>query len=153
VTLTRAADLSASLRYALPGLSEAENRARFGAAASQHGHNYRLEVTVAGEPDPPLIDLGGLQVDLARREVAIAGRAVHLTPIEYRLLTTLAKHAGKVLTRNQLLTEVWGRAYADQVHYLHVHMAQLRQKVEADPTRPRLLLTETGVGYRMAEEA
>jgi len=77
---------------------------------------------------------------------------VHLTPIEYRLLTTLARHAGKLLTRKQLLTEVWGRAYAEQTHYLHVHMAQLRRKIEADPTRPRYLLTEPSVGYRLVAE-
>jgi two-component system, OmpR family, KDP operon response regulator KdpE len=104
-----------------------------------------------GEPTP-VFTTGELQLDLAQRRVWVKGRDVHLTPIEYRLLTTLAKHAGKVLTRNQLLTEVWGRPYADQAHYLHVHMAQLRRKVENDPTRPRYLLTEPGVGYRLVGE-
>ena len=100
----------------------------------------------------PVFVTGDLQVDFAQRRVRVKGKDVHLTPIEYRLLTTLAKHAGKVLTRNQLLTEVWGRPYADQVHYLHVHMAQLRRKIESNPTRPRYLLTEPGVGYRLAGE-
>ena len=104
-----------------------------------------------GEPTA-VFTTGELQIDLAQRRVRVKGKDVHLTPIEYRLLTTLAKHAGKVLTRNQLLTEVWGRPYADQAHYLHVHMAQLRRKVENDPTRPRYLLTEPGVGYRLVGE-
>jgi len=100
----------------------------------------------------PILATGDLQVDFAQRRVRVKGKDVHLTPIEYRLLTTLAKHAGKVLTRHQLLTEVWGRAYADQAHYLHVHMAQLRRKLESNPTRPRYLLTEPGVGYRLVGE-
>jgi two-component system, OmpR family, KDP operon response regulator KdpE len=95
---------------------------------------------------------GDLHVDLAHRRVAVKGEAVHLTPIEYRLLTTLVKHAGKVLTHRQLLKEVWGRPYSDQPHYLHVYMGQLRRKIERDPARPRHLLTEPGVGYRLAAE-
>jgi two-component system, OmpR family, KDP operon response regulator KdpE len=95
---------------------------------------------------------GDLVVDFARRRVSVKGEDVHLTPIEYRLLTTLIKHAGKVLTHRQLLKEVWGRPYEDQPHYLHVYMAQLRRKIEADPARPRHLLTEPGVGYRLAAE-
>ena len=93
---------------------------------------------------------GDLVVDLAQRRVTVNGQDVHLTPIEYRLLTTLVKHAGKVLTHKQLLKEVWGRPYDDQPHYLHVFMNQLRRKIEPDPTRPRHLLTEPGVGYRLA---
>jgi two-component system, OmpR family, KDP operon response regulator KdpE len=95
---------------------------------------------------------GDLVVDMAHRRVSVKGQDVHLTPIEYRLLTTLIKHAGKVLTHMQLLKEVWGRPYADQQHYLHVYMTQLRRKIETDPARPRHLLTEPGVGYRLAEE-
>jgi two-component system KDP operon response regulator KdpE len=76
---------------------------------------------------------------------------VHLTPIEYRLLAHLAQHAGKVLTHRQILKEVWGPPYADQTHYLRVFMAQLRRKIEADSARPRLLVTEPGVGYRLRE--
>jgi two-component system KDP operon response regulator KdpE len=94
---------------------------------------------------------GDLLVDFPHRRVAVKGQDVHLTPIEYRLLTTLVKHAGKVLTHNQLLKEVWGKPYTDQPHYLHVYMAQLRRKIERDPARPRHLLTEPGVGYRLAE--
>jgi two-component system KDP operon response regulator KdpE len=93
---------------------------------------------------------GDLVVDLAHRRVTVNGQDVHLTPIEYRLLSTLIKHAGKVLTHKQLLKEVWGRPYDDQPHYLHVFMNQLRRKIEPDPARPRHLLTEPGVGYRLA---
>lgn len=96
--------------------------------------------------------LGDLYVDLPKRQVSAAGHQVHLTPIEYRLLTTLIRHAGKVLTHRQLLLEVWGPPYADQAHYLRVYMAQLRRKLERDPARPRYLLTEPGVGYRLAAE-
>ncbi len=95
---------------------------------------------------------GDLHIDLAHRRVLVAGDEVHLTPIEYRLLATLAKHAGKVLTQHQLLTEVWGPPYVDQAHYLRVYMAQLRRKIEADPARPKYLLTEQGVGYRLVGE-
>jgi two-component system, OmpR family, KDP operon response regulator KdpE len=100
----------------------------------------------------PTFETGNLQIDFALRRVRVKGADVHLTPIEYRLLTTLAKHAGKVLTRNQLLTQVWGRPYADQAHYLHVHMAQLRRKIEENAARPRYILTEPGVGYRLVSE-
>ena len=93
---------------------------------------------------------GDLHVDFPHRRVTVKGQAVHLTPIEYRLLTTLIRHAGKVLTHQQLLREVWGRPYADQPHYLHVFMNQLRRKIEPDSARPRHLLTEPGVGYRLA---
>ena len=93
---------------------------------------------------------GDLSVDLARRRVLLRGQEVHLTPIEYRLLTTLVHHAGKVLTHRQLLKEVWGPSHTGETHYLRVFMAQLRRKLEADPARPRYLLTEAGVGYRLA---
>jgi len=96
--------------------------------------------------------LGDMHVDLAKRQVSVAGQQVHLTPIEYRLLTTLIRYAGKVLTHRQLLIEVWGPPYADQAHYLRVYMAQLRRKLEKDPARPRYLLTEPGVGYRLAAD-
>ncbi|WP_437782677.1 response regulator [Sorangium sp. So ce1097] len=90
-----------------------------------------------------------VEVDLARRVVLRGGEEIHLTPIEYRLLTTLIRHAGKVLTHRQLLGEVWGPAYAGQTHYLRVYMAQLRHKLERDPARPQMLITEPGVGYRL----
>jgi two-component system KDP operon response regulator KdpE len=85
------------------------------------------------------------------REVTVAGAEVHLTPIEYRLLALLAQNAGKVLTHRQILKEVWGPPYAAETQYLRVFMAQLRRKIEADPARPKLLLTEPGVGYRMRD--
>lgn len=106
----------------------------------------------AGTPETPVFELGDWRVDLARREVCVAGRDVHLTPIEYKLLTTLVKHAGMVLTHHQLLKEVWGGAQGAQPHYLRVYMAQLRQKMEADPARPKHLITEPGVGYRLRME-
>jgi two-component system KDP operon response regulator KdpE len=96
--------------------------------------------------------VAGLKVDLAHRRIHVGGKEVHLTPIEYRLLAALAKHAGKVLTHRQLLKDVWGPGYVDRSHYLRVHMAGLRHKIEADPARPRFLLTEAGVGYRLAAE-
>jgi len=102
--------------------------------------------------DDALFAVGDLRVDLARRHVFVGGQEVHLTPIEYKLLTTLVRHAGKVLTHGQLLKEVWGPSHGEEAHYLRVYMAQLRRKLEADPTRPRYLLTEPGVGYRLAGE-
>ena len=100
----------------------------------------------------PLFEAGGLRVDLAARRVWRGEAEVHLTPTEYKLLTTLVRHAGKVLTHRQLLNDVWGASYANQSHYVRVYMAQLRQKIEADPARPRLLITEPGVGYRLRDE-
>ncbi len=105
-----------------------------------------------GETGDATFTLGGLRVDQMRRQVFVEGKEIHLTPIEYRLLTTLVRHAGKVLTHRQLLKEVWGPPYSDQSHYLRVYMAQLRRKLEADPARPRFLLTEPGVGYRLVTE-
>ncbi len=93
-----------------------------------------------------------LVVDLAKRTVTLDGAEIHLTPIEYKLLATLVKHAGKVLTHRQLLKEVWGPPYAEQTQYLRVYMGQLRHKLERDTTRPRFLLTEPGVGYRLRAE-
>ena len=92
-----------------------------------------------------------LKVDLVHRKVLVAEREVHLTPIEYRLLTVLIRNAGKVLTHRQLLKEVWGPSHVEHNHYLRIYMANLRHKLEADPARPRFLLTETGVGYRLAD--
>jgi len=93
--------------------------------------------------------LGELKVDLVRRQVLLRELEVHLTPIEYRLLTTLIKHAGRVLTHRQLLREVWGPNASEQTQYLRVYMGQLRHKLERDPSRPQYLLTEPGVGYRL----
>jgi two-component system KDP operon response regulator KdpE len=102
----------------------------------------------SGSEDPVFV-LDNLKVDLAKRQVLLDGREVHLTPIEYRLLATLIKHAGKVITHTHLLKEVWGTAYAGQTHYLRIYMAQLRHKLEADPARPRFFINEPGVGYRL----
>jgi two-component system KDP operon response regulator KdpE len=90
-----------------------------------------------------------LRIDLAKRLVMVRGSEVHLTPIEYKLLAALAKHAGMVLTQNQLLREVWGPSAGHQGQSLRVHMAQLRRKLEVDSARPRYLVTEPGVGYRL----
>ncbi len=95
---------------------------------------------------------GDLRVDLAGRLVSVAGCEVHLTPTEYRLLATLVKHAGKVVTHRQLLKEVWGPDSVQETQYLRVYMAALRQKIEADSAQPRHLLTEPGVGYRLIAE-
>jgi two-component system, OmpR family, KDP operon response regulator KdpE len=92
---------------------------------------------------------GDLRMDIASRQVFLRGAEVHLTPIEYKLLLTLVHHAGKVVLHRQLLKEVWGVNAINQNHYLRVYMTQLRHKLEADPTHPRLLLTEPGVGYRL----
>ena len=108
--------------------------------------------TPPGAPPEPVFEVGDLRVDRAARRVWRAGQEVHLTPTEYKLLATLVRHAGKVLTHRQLLKDVWGANYANQSHYVRVYMAQLRQKIEGDPARPRLLLTEPGVGYRLRDE-
>jgi two-component system KDP operon response regulator KdpE len=99
----------------------------------------------------PTISVGPLTIDLPRHRVEMEGREVRVTPLEFKLLALLARNAGKVLTHRQILTEVWGPAHAGQTHTLRVHMADLRKKLEREPARPRLLLTEPGVGYRMAE--
>jgi len=95
-----------------------------------------------------VFDAGKLKVDFSRRQVLLEGVEVHLTPIEYRLLTLLIRHADKVVTHAQLLREVWGPRQANQVQYLRVYMAQLRQKLEDDPARPRFFINEPGIGYR-----
>lgn len=95
-------------------------------------------------------DLDGLHVDLNLREVLLHGEPVHLTPTEFNLLARLVRSAGRVVTHRQLLTDVWGAEFTEHTHYLRLYMGQLRAKVEADPAEPRHLLTETGVGYRLA---
>ena len=105
-----------------------------------------------GAPDDPVITVGPIRIDRARHEVMVDGELVHLTPIEFRLLALLARHSGKVLTHRQLLLDVWGPSSAQQTHYLRVHMAALRRKIERDPARPKWLATEAGVGYRLREE-
>ena len=95
------------------------------------------------------VAFGDIAVDLSTHEVWRQGQPVHLTPIEYRLLSVLVANAGRVLTHRQLLREVWGPSHTEQSHYLRIYMGHLRQKLEADPAQPRHLLTETAVGYRL----
>jgi two-component system, OmpR family, KDP operon response regulator KdpE len=97
----------------------------------------------------PVFTNGDLSVDLARRVVSLAGREVQLTPTEYDLLRVLVTYAGKVLTHHQLLREVWGQGYEQEMHMLRVNISNLRRKIEPDPTRPRYIVTEPGVGYRL----
>jgi two-component system, OmpR family, KDP operon response regulator KdpE len=99
----------------------------------------------------PLVRIGDLEIDLADRRVRRDGTAVHLTPIEFDLLRVLAKHRGRLVTHRQLLREVWGPEYGAETHYLRVHVAHIRSKLEADPSRPRYVLTEPGVGYRLLD--
>jgi two-component system, OmpR family, KDP operon response regulator KdpE len=99
--------------------------------------------------EEPIFQIGDLTVDLTRRQVKLAGVEVSLTPTEYDLLRVLILHAGKVITHRQLLRQVWGSAYEIETHLLRVNMSNLRRKIEPDPTRPRFILTEPGVGYRL----
>jgi len=103
----------------------------------------------AGSRDEPLVRTGGLTVDLAHRTVMVDGREVKLTPTEYEILKHLAMNAGRVLTHRQLLRAIWGPGYEEETHYLRVYVSQLRRKVEPDPARPRYIVTEPGVGYRL----
>jgi two-component system, OmpR family, KDP operon response regulator KdpE len=105
-----------------------------------------------GATESPLFESGDLKVDFAARRVYVAGNEVHLTRIEYKLLTLLVRHAGKVLTHPYLLEEVWGPQQAENTQHLRVFMAGLRRKIEADPAQPRFLLTEQGVGYRLVAD-
>lgn len=105
-----------------------------------------------GDDGATVAEFGGVSVDLANRTVKRDGLPVHLTPIEYRLLTLLIRNAGKVLTHRQVLREVWGPSHIESSHYLRIYMGQLRHKLEENPAQPRWLLTEVGVGYRLAVE-
>ena len=109
----------------------------------------RHSAEVAGTVTDPVVEIGPLRIDFSSREVFTDGAPVHLSPNEFALLAVLVKHAGKVLTHRQLLHEVWGGIASAQPTYLRVYMANLRKKLEPDPARPRLLLTEPGVGYRL----
>jgi two-component system, OmpR family, KDP operon response regulator KdpE len=104
-------------------------------------------------PDEPVFTTGDLKVDLARRLVTVAGREISLTPTEYDLLKALVAHAGTVVTRHQLLVQVWGAAYEQDAHLLQVNVSNLRRKLEPDPARPRFIQTEPGVGYRLKDGA
>jgi two-component system KDP operon response regulator KdpE len=110
----------------------------------------RHAARIATTPEP-VIDLPPLRIDLEKRVVTREGSEVHLTPTEYRLLAFLAQNLGRVITHRQILKEVWGPAYTTHTHYVRVHMAELRKKIEGDPARPKLLVTEPGVGYRLRE--
>jgi len=101
----------------------------------------------------PVYEVGQLRADLSKREVAVAGNVVHLTPNEFKLLSVLVKNQGRVMTHRQLLKDVWGPGSTEESHYLRVYMNQLRQKLEADAARPKYLLTEPGVGYRLVAQA
>jgi len=114
----------------------------------------RIRVALRHAARPPtgaeaVFRSGDLEVDFERRRVQVAGREVHLTPTEYDLLKALASHPDKVLTDRMLLQQVWGVEYGSEDHYLHVYVARLRKKLEADPRNPRYLITEPGVGYRL----
>jgi len=114
--------------------------------ARAHAAMRRYVRVSTGEP---VVRIGPLTIDLAARIVTIDGERVMLTPKEYRLLQLLAQHAGNVVTHQFLLKEIWGSPHLHDTHYLRIFMRKLRQKIEADPTQPRILLTELGIGYRL----
>ena len=111
-----------------------------------------LRHSVRSDSGKTALSLGCSSVDLEKRQARRDGAEVHLTPIEFKLLACLAKHLGMVVTHKQLLQEVWGPTHVEHTHYLRVYLKQLRDKLEADPVRPRYLLTETGVGYRLVTD-
>jgi two-component system, OmpR family, KDP operon response regulator KdpE len=115
--------------------------------------NLRRPRAIGSEGADTVVRFGSVEVDPRSRVVRRDGAQVHLTPIEYRLLSVLLAHPGRVLTHRQLLREVWGPSHAEQLHYLRIYMGHLRQKLESDPAQPRHLLTETGVGYRLVTTA
>jgi two-component system, OmpR family, KDP operon response regulator KdpE len=102
-----------------------------------------------GDESEPRVLIGDLEIDLEARQVSSDGELVHLTPIEFDLLRVLARHRGKLVTHRQLLREIWGPGFETETHYLRVHVAHIRGKIEPEPSRPRYLLTEPGVGYRL----
>lgn len=114
--------------------------------ARVNAHMRRWQV---GYEAPSQIELGNISIDLTQRQVKKNGAYIHLTPIEYRLLTVLIRHAEKVLTHKQLLNEVWGKGHTHQEHYVRIFMSNLRQKLEDNPSRPNYFLTEIGVGYKL----
>jgi two-component system KDP operon response regulator KdpE len=111
-----------------------------------------LRRAAAAPPLPSVFRVGELELDRAAHRLQLRGEAVHLTPLEFRLLERLARAPGKVVTHRQLLADVWGTDQVDQLHYLRIYMGHLRAKLEDDPAEPRYLLTELGVGYRLADE-
>ena len=111
----------------------------------------RAALRRAGPPGDPVLEVGPIRVDLDKQSVTVDGRAVHLTPHEYRILRLLALNPGKLLTHRAILQEVWGPAYGAESNYLHVYVSQLRRKLEPDPSRPQYIVTEPGAGYRLLE--
>ena len=111
--------------------------------------NMRRQQSLGDGGERSTVTIGDVEIDLAARVVTKAGAVVHLTPIEFRLLGVLVANAGRVLTHRHLLREVWGPSHVEDNHYLRVFMANLRHKLESDPAQPKMLLTETGVGYRL----
>jgi two-component system KDP operon response regulator KdpE len=111
----------------------------------------RAALRRAGPPGDPVLEVGPIRLDLDKQSVTVDGRAVHLTPHEYRILRLLALNPGKLLTHRAILQEVWGPAYGAESNYLHVYVSQLRRKLEPDPSRPQYLVTEPGAGYRLLE--
>lgn len=123
----------------------------FGTAELMARIRVALRRSLSQAPEP-VYRLGGLDVDLARRRVLAAGAEVQLTPTEYELLKLLVQHAGKVITHGQILKRIWGMAYAEQQNLLRVNIRNLRRKIEEDPSRPRYIVTEVGVGYRLRSD-
>jgi two-component system, OmpR family, KDP operon response regulator KdpE len=128
--------------YVVKPFGMAELLARSRAALRRH---------TRGALSEPVVKAGPLAIDLARRMVSLDGSEVQLSPKEYRLLQVLAQHAGNVVTHQHLLKEVWGLTHVNDGHYLRILVRKIRSKIEADPTQPRLLITELGVGYRLAQ--
>ncbi len=129
--------------YIVKPFGEGELLARLRVALRREARTHEASTAIVA---------GDLRIDLEARAVERSGETVHLTPIEWRLLAELARNAGKVLTQRHLLVTVWGPGYVERPHYLRVFMSNLRQKLEADPARPRHLRTESGVGYRFVAE-
>jgi len=111
----------------------------------------RAALRRAGPTGDPVLEVGPIRLDLDKQSVTVDGRAVHLTPHEYRILRLLALNPGKLLTHRAILQEVWGPAYGAESNYLHVYVSQLRRKLEPDPSRPQYLVTEPGAGYRLLD--
>lgn len=120
----------------------------FGIGELQARLRVALRRHATTQPNDPVVTFSDVQVDLAARRIVRGGEEVHLTPIEFRLLAELLNNPGKVLTQRQLLSHVWGPNAVEHSHYLRIYMGHIRQKLEADPARPRHFLTETGIGYR-----
>jgi two-component system, OmpR family, KDP operon response regulator KdpE len=117
--------------------------------ARVRAHLRRSNAVSSGKAASSIVRFGNVSVNLSTHEASHYGKPVHLTPIEFRLLTALIRNHGKVLTHRQLLLEVWGPGYSERAHYIRIYMGQLRQKLEDDPSQPRHLITELQIGYRL----